>query len=336
MGFPGIRRAQHLMRRALPKALILLYHRVSDSSSDPQSLCVSPQHFAEHLQILRQYYHPLSLMELQKRRALNRWLPRSVVITFDDGYQDNFQQACPMLEGQDMPATIFVATSGVDSQCEFWWDELERIFLLPQTLPPHLEIKVKKKEYVWELDDECPPAAWNVLTDATNARQRLYMDLMALVHDLSPATREALLSELFLWSGIVRTQARQENLAVRSHDLSILPKNSLIEIGAHTVNHPSLAALSQEIQRAEIFQGKKSLEGILDRPLSSFAYPYGERRDYTQQTVKIVQEAGFSCACSNFPAQVTAFSDPYQLPRHIVRDWDGETFAGKLEDWFHA
>jgi hypothetical protein len=72
----------------------------------------------------------------------------------------------------------------------------------------------------------------------------------------------------------------------------------------------------------------------LGASVTSFTYPYGARAQYSKQTPRLVKEAGFACACSSFPGHVAFYTDPYQLPRYLVRDWDGDTFARHLEDWF--
>jgi peptidoglycan/xylan/chitin deacetylase (PgdA/CDA1 family) len=108
----------------------------------------------------------------------------------------------------------------------------------------------------------------------------------------------------------------------------------LIEIGAHTVTHPSLSALPIASQREEIWQSKTGLEEILDRPVTSFAYPYGKRSDYSAETVALVREAEFVCACSNFAGLVSQSTDRFQLPRVHVPDCDGEEFVKQLSGWF--
>src|SRR5215210_2506432 len=89
-----LRRATRRSRNQLGrKSLILLYHRIAGSRSDPWSLGVAPRHFAEHLEILRQHAYPIKLGRLSQG-LLDGDLPdRSVVVTFDDGYADNLHNA---------------------------------------------------------------------------------------------------------------------------------------------------------------------------------------------------------------------------------------------------
>lgn len=335
----GSYRIHHLVKRIAPKAIILLYHKVSVQASDPQLLRVTPNHFAEQMQILKQYYYPLSLMGLRKRQAFNFWPQRSVVITFDDGYANNFRNARKILESYDIPATIFITSGMVDSQKEFWWDELERIFLSSPVLPVHLEIIIDHQIFSWKLvnttQDSISPT-WNVLENASlSMRQQVYLDLMKRLHEMDVPTRESILSELAAWAEINRNQGRQEHLAVKSDELRSLNQKGLIEIGAHTINHPLLSAIPLTSQQDEILKSKVFLEEVLNHPIESFAYPYGEHCDYSDNTVKLVRKAGFNCACSNFPGSIYSLRDPYQLPRYVVRDWDGETFSRKLASWFN-
>jgi peptidoglycan/xylan/chitin deacetylase (PgdA/CDA1 family) len=237
-----------------------------------------------------------------------------------------------------VPATIFVTSGKVDSQEEFWWDELERILLLSPVLPPRLELSIGDQQYAWEIADAGlldSSASFNVLSEShPTTRQQAYLDLMKLLRDLDVEALEAVLKKLRAWTRLDTNASRQDWLAVKTDELNSLPAEGLIDIGAHTVNHPALSKLAPECQKREILESKSALEKILGRPVETFAYPFGERNDYTRQTMSIVKDAGFSCACSNFAGQVTLWSDPYQLPRLVVRDWDGDTFAHHLREWF--
>ena len=78
------------------------------------------------------------------------------------------------------------------------------------------------------------------------------------------------------------------------------------------------------------------LEDVLRRPVVGFAYPYGFRSDYTEETVDIVRESGFAWACSNFGDAVWGDADRFQLPRMLVRNWNGEECARNLKGWFRV
>ncbi|HET9531812.1 MAG TPA: polysaccharide deacetylase family protein, partial [Blastocatellia bacterium] len=119
--------ARLLRKRLDRRAVILMYHRVAEVRSDPWSLCVTPQHFAEHMEILRRHARPISLRELTGALREGSVPRRSVVVTFDDGYLDNLKNARPLLERYDIPATFFIATGYLGGEREFWWDELERM-----------------------------------------------------------------------------------------------------------------------------------------------------------------------------------------------------------------
>src|SRR5258707_14171950 len=118
--------------------LILLYHRVNTLDTDPQLLAVSPEPFAAHLDVLQEIARPMPLRDLVAAARAGEDLRDAVAITFDDGYEDNLLTARPILQQQGVPATIFVATAGLTSRQEFFWDDLDRIFLQPNRLPKTL------------------------------------------------------------------------------------------------------------------------------------------------------------------------------------------------------
>jgi peptidoglycan/xylan/chitin deacetylase (PgdA/CDA1 family) len=113
-----------------------------------------------------------------------------------------------------------------------------------------------------------------------------------------------------------------------------LAADGLVEVGAHTMTHPVLSELSVNSQYVEIAESKRKLEEVLGQAVTSFSYPFGGQSDYNAATMKLVKKVGFSCACSNFPGYVRWGSDPYQLPRYLVRDWDGDEFQEQLMSWF--
>jgi peptidoglycan/xylan/chitin deacetylase (PgdA/CDA1 family) len=127
---------------------------------------------------------------------------------------------------------------------------------------------------------------------------------------------------------------RPSHRSLTLEEVFALAEEELIELGAHTVTHPVLSSLPEAAQRHEILMSKRRLQDLLNRPVSSFSYPYGQQAHYTAETVKIVRQAKFSCGCCNFVGVVNRRTVPFQLPRLHVRDCDGDEVAHQLSWWF--
>ena len=308
--------AGKLQNRLSPGTVILLYHRVAELEVDPLLLSVTPRHFEEHLQVITRITKPTSLRSLRSRSVPSH----GVVVTFDDGAADNLHNAKPLLERYDIPATVFVASEYSKGEREFWWDELERILLSTRELPEKLSLKINGTTLDW---------------DASRSRNQLYQHLGDSLRPLPTTQRFDVIAELQQWSG-GSMPPRQTHRALSPDEIRKLADGGLVEIGAHTVTHPVLSAIPVKDQEQEIRNGKAQLEEILNARVESFAYPYGTRDDYTRDTVNLVKQAAFTCACSNFKGVVQPQTSLYELPRFVVRDWDGEEFERHLRGWFRG
>src|SRR6185369_3452232 len=170
-----VRRTRNRWRAASP---ILLYHRVAEGFADPWSLCVSPTNFREHLAVrAARGVRPLDALVEDVAGGRPR---RAPVVTFDDGYADFADAALPGLRAYGIPATLFVVSGMLDASREFWWDDLERVVLVPATLPESLALDV---------DDV--PFAWRFASDGD--RRALYHALHRRLGRLSGAGRTAAL-----------------------------------------------------------------------------------------------------------------------------------------------
>ncbi len=333
-----------MWRITQPRALILLYHRVAELSSDPQLMSVTPQHFAKHLEHIRRHYYPVSLSELGRSLSAKHVPHRAVVLTFDDGYADNLWNAKPLLEHYDIPATVFVTTGYVGQKREFWWDELERLLLLPSKLPDSIELAINVQVHSWQLEDSEKPLdigsqfgnRWDVTMGiCPTPRHKAYKELHRLLTPLDDEARRSVLVELARCAG-VPSQVRPHNLALSTDELKLLAKDGLVEIGSHTITHPVLSAQPREVQQKEICESKRDLENIIGLPVLSFCFPYGNRESVGMEAIQTVQKAGFKLACANFPEPITRWSDAFWLSRCLVRDWDNEEFAHHLKSFFYG
>jgi peptidoglycan/xylan/chitin deacetylase (PgdA/CDA1 family) len=316
-----IKKVFHVLRRQFkPGGVILLYHRVASLSADPHSLAVSPEHFAQQLEHIHDTCYPMRLLDLLEAMQQRSLPQRALAITFDDGYWDNYEHAYPLLKSAGIPATIFVTSEQVDSEREFWWDDLERLLLLPQQLPEHLRISVGDQEYEWRLD-------------SVEQRRCVHQAIHNLLRPLDADTRDEVLDGLANWVGLEQS-GRSDYRAMTTGELIELAQSKCVDIGGHTMSHPVLSTLSAEAQYGEIIGGRQRLESIIGRRVSTFAYPYGASQDFTDETAEIVREAGFQSACTTIPGSIEAGDDQFRLRRCPVFDWDTSTFKQQLESYF--
>ena len=113
-------------------------------------------------------------------------------------------------------------------------------------------------------------------------------------------------------------------------EIRTLAKSPLVTIGTHGVTHTALSSLTPIQQMEEFVTSKRQLEAWLDKKISVYAYPYGNRPAYTRQSVRLCKEVGFSKAAANFPGQAHRWTDQYQIPRHMLFNYSGDTFAREI------
>jgi len=277
MKVPGLKTLKQSTRwlrsRFVNGTLILGYHRVTEASWDPYSMCIRPQNFSEQLAILKKYANPITLETLIYGLQNKNLPPRTVVITFDDGYADILYWAKPLLEQYQIPATVFMVTGYLGR--EFWWDELERTLVSPVTLPEELSLSINGETFRWISEN----TAHNNISDT---RKKLLLSLYRLLLPLSSAQRQAAIVKISHWAGI-KTDDRPQHRALTSDELLELSNGGLIDVGSHTITHSVLSRLSNNEQSIEIQQSKVYLEELLGRPITKFSYPNGALTYATQK-----------------------------------------------------
>jgi peptidoglycan/xylan/chitin deacetylase (PgdA/CDA1 family) len=339
-----IRAAAHLRASAVAhrivarhRGVVLLYHRIARPPSDPLSLAVSPVRFEEHLEVVKRMGRAVQLGEMV-RLLRRRELPeRSISITIDDGYADTFEEALPLLERADLPATSFVATGPIQGRGELWWDRLERMLLRPGTLPALLELRGDGFDYrcdlggveVYSGEDAGRHEAWKIVQrDDPTPRHRAFRELHDLCYALDSGVRERLLIQLERVGGARSAGTAQRSLS--PVQLARMAADGRVEIGAHSVSHPALDRVAAARQMQEIGESRSFLEEVTGRPVAGLSYPHGR---YDGRTLEIVRRLGFMYAAAAHPGAVWRRTDPLRLPRLYVPDEDGEAFGRRLRRW---
>ena len=310
---------------------VLMYHRVAESDLDPWHLCVSPQRFGEQLEVLKREFRVLPLPELARADADGK----AVAITFDDGYADNLHAAAPVLEQHGAPACFFLTSGALDVAHEFWWDELERLLLREGALPSRIEVSFGSQR-VFEPGRAAAPAKdlprqiranppWKA---DRNSRLGFFYTVWQAMRVLNEQDRRGALSELAAQlKGDAGTRASRRSMT--GDEALQLADIAGMQIGAHSVTHAALPSLPAEAQSTEIRDSKRQLEKLLGRPVTGFAYPFG---DYGPVTIGLVREAGFEWACTTETGGINRRTDPFRIPRLAVEDCDGVELARRVND----
>jgi peptidoglycan/xylan/chitin deacetylase (PgdA/CDA1 family) len=284
-----------------PRAAILCYHRVAALQPDVHRLCMPPERFAAHMELLAERCRPVPLAQLAAEQAAGELRPGTVAVTFDDGYLDNFEVASPILADLCVPVTFFVSGAPEEEPREGWWDMAERILLGDEPIPERLLLEDEGLSLPARTQDE---RRW--------ALHALHGRLLYA----GPERIDAIVAELVGWSGL-ELPARHSHRLMTASELVELGARPGHAIGAHGLHHLLLPAQERETKALELGGSKLALERILEAPVELLAYPYG---GCDVETAEVADELGFKVAYTVEPDPVHADSDALRLPRLELRD----------------
>jgi peptidoglycan/xylan/chitin deacetylase (PgdA/CDA1 family) len=301
------------------KAIVLCYHRVNDPVfADPWELMVSPENFEEQLKILSDDFNTISIEELLFLQSEGKIPPRTVGISFDDGYADNFTTALPVLKLYDLPATFFLV-AGMIGKKEYWWDQLARLMLSSDVLPTISEQEIKLLSD-WRWPDPPP-------TDEAERFLKIWMQLKGL-------------EQAEIEGELITLSAKNED-SVNKLESDIMDSSMINEllsyenstIGVHTMTHPALSQHTAAVQKFEMEECYKNLVNIYgDKKLVPFiAYPYGNFDDITLEISRLI---GFKAGFSTEPKSIGSDDNIFKLGRFVVKNQNGKAFRQQIDNWF--
>ncbi len=323
----GLRIFEHLdrRRRSGPRCTVIVYHRIAWTPLGYHDVCVSPGRFRDHLEyMVRHGYAFLSLEQYQEYLAGRLALDRdSVVVSFDDGYRDNYTAAFPLLKELGIPAAVFLCTGPLETGDPLWWDRIGDVVRECR--------RVGVRSTVADPDVPAPLAA--VFARALVASDRRASAeigrLVDLVKGLSTPERERTVAAL----------ERQAPLGDASSpmltwDMVREMHAAGITFCAHSVTHPDFSRLAPEEARGEIGASKRSIEDQLGVPMTAFAYPYGKQRFFNASTIDALRENGFHWAYTTENGVNDPHTSPYALRRDGMRDVPAYVLAVRLAGVF--
>jgi len=280
------------------KLWILIFHRVLEYPDPLREGEVDRMRFDQQMSWLSESFNVLSLNDAIDQLNADQLPSNAVTITFDDGYADNLHIATPILKKYNFPATVFVSTGFLDGG-RMWNDTvIESIRNWPDE-------RIDLSEF-----------GMGIFSCKTDQDKRNVISIiLTKIKHKAPRERQALVDTLA--SAVTELPS---NLMLTTQGVKDLHLQG-IEIGAHTVNHPILAALGRDEAQAEIEESKQELERIIGKDVSFFAYPNGRFMvDYTAEHVDMMGHLGFKAALSTHAGVSNTNSDVMQLSRFTP--WD--------------
>ncbi|MGY6629520.1 MAG: polysaccharide deacetylase family protein [Wenzhouxiangella sp.] len=296
-------------------ALILYGHRVADDDEGYMQ-GLKPEWLDQQLAYLTRHYEVIPLRRLVECLEQGAPVPsRTAVLTFDDGFRDNYQHAFPLLQKYRVPATIFTVT-GALTHGELPWSQ--RLGYLFQNTPL----------------DSLTHALGNgeclTLEDAA-ARKRAYRRVKPAISRMPRAQRDAAISEL---SRVLEVEPPRDRMMTWDHAREMQAAG--IELGAHTVSHPLLAEMPLDEALLEIKKSRDNLRRELGIERPSFCFPAGS---LNAELLARIPELGFYCTF--LPGQGIRLNNaknvgPYTLSRVGLPNAPAIYLEAELDGPFHA
>jgi peptidoglycan/xylan/chitin deacetylase (PgdA/CDA1 family) len=281
----------------------LNYHRIGDgkdSQFDRGLWSATADGFERQLRWLKANFDVVSPRDLPYVLRVKRG--RHVLVTFDDGYEDNYTAAYPVLRAHRLPATFFVATGFIDHPQLPWWDEIAWMVRSSRRsgvdLPGHLPAPVSFDE---------------------PDRERAVRTLLRTYYDLPAERTGGFLDAVAEATGSGRYDAQGSRRIWMTWDMLREMYAGGMTIGGHTVHHPVLARMSRERQSEEIAGCGRRLEEELGSWMRTFAYPVGRPDSFNEDTRDCLRELGVRSAFSYYGGYRRLDDwDEYDIPRYAV------------------
>lgn len=284
--------------RSGQRLVILCYHQAAGGT------------LRQHLLHLRRHYRVLhleaALEELytsHKRESPRRDRRTPLVLTFDDGYRDNYTHALALARELRVPITLFLIPGYIENGSRFWWQEGDHLVRRAQVG----EAAIDGRTYRLGRSDERKALAQAIETRVRHAAS------VAEREEFLVAVRKALAEP----SCVIAEE--QATLRLTWTHVKELEESGWVSFGAHTMHHPILAELTDPAEvQYEISECRVVLERQLGHPVRTFAYPIGLPEPIGEHGLPAVREAGYDWAVTTIDGFNTPRTDPYLLRRVVV------------------
>jgi peptidoglycan/xylan/chitin deacetylase (PgdA/CDA1 family) len=295
---------------------VLTFHRVARAGApgfDPEVSDTTPADFDRQVAILKQYFTLVDTHALDAYRTGQPLPPNPAIITFDDGYRDNHDEALPILQRHGAKAVFFIATSYVGERRLFWWERVARAFqrasgermTVRYPEPLTLELGGQRRASVRR--------ALNIL------KSRPGLEVERFVGELEHAAGAPLERD---------EERRLADRLVMTWDHVRALKAAGMDVQSHTRSHRILQTMTDEEVTADLRASREELEQQISAPVFAVAYPAGKPIDDCPGLRRAVRRAGYHLGLTSVSgaARLPGAWDWLGIPRVTVERGMPDTF----------
>jgi len=276
-------------RRSLAnKVLVLTYHGVIPEKLIRRSKylfeyrnVVTQEEFSRQMEYLINHYIPISIHDFPtlKKRLSNR---PYVVVTFDDGFENNFLYAFPVLKKYGIVGHFFLTTGFLGTRKMLWTEEVT--YRIMHTRNTKLNISINGKQFLL-------PTATISQKESSSVRFRNYLKLQSYT-----TIQTALMQLRELTSDLNIDNLQRERYQFMSWEQVREMHRAGMILGSHTSHHFLLNNLNSEEVRQTLFISKQNIEKEIQTSYAIFSYPNGQQENYSERDKQILEELGFHYA----------------------------------------
>ena len=278
--------------------IILMYHRVLKNNDAQIKYCqpgmyVSADVFEKQMRCLARHYNLLSFEALtiliRDRLPLP---PKSVVVTFDDGWRDNYTVAYPVLKKYAIPAIIFLTTDYINTNKQFWFQRVKYL-LTDDKIDSRqlLDVILKvRKDYTYQVADD---VSQYLLSHSPSAATDYFIEWLK---NLDPAAINEILNRLAEVNNNAGEAKGDEPLMLSWAEVIEMNKGG-IDFGSHGLSHRIMTGMNIEDVKTELVRSKEIIREQTGQEATIFAYPNGDCNDEIKKAVK---DAGYYAAAATY------------------------------------
>ncbi len=303
---------------------ILRYHSIvspEDNYYASPSICISLDKFEKQIRYISRNFQVISLDTVADCIQNNEDFPeKAVVITFDDGYKDNYN-AYRVLKKYNITGTFYIAAGCIDNTSTLWLFEV--IYLVSKTNQKLITIKLNNTNNTNNTkntkNQNSGNRGQNTLRfplenskDRSLAIRRITEVIKS--HDL--IIREDIRSQLRAQtSDVIDLKEKSEKVMLSWNQVREMVQNGM-SIGGHTMTHLNLPNAKEDDALREITECKALIQEKTGMPAHHFSYPNGGNYDYYNDSIiKMVKKSGYRTAATSNNGVAVFPCNPFELKR---------------------